>query len=629
MLRDPKGHHRREDFHPLKYATPEILALDPLLAGRMSAEERRRRIAELVVEIDAQAAARRERTGIPSMGAAAILAQDPHRRPRHSVAGPLLPRREQRLAPIVAPHRSRDCDIRLLMAEARRAAVQKSTPSVQEILLSLRTLSLEAPSTGGPLKGVIMIRNHRLCSLFASLILLALGRPLYAEGLGTADVGPMREELKRLHLPGDRDLFQNLWVWNLGDRAVEVKLGSDATLRVPAGSFREVLGLRFGHSTVPVDSQVVLVASSHDFDPSDLEFDLRGTLRQGQTDHGPFIQVIRPVWAQRLLVEAASSSPISPGRTLEAATETGTDGRARLAVALIDADSAVVLALKNARGSELRSFSIVSPMPVRVRIDLGPAKDIGEARAEVRVVRGRAVVGAPASHSSTRGGLKTTNGTASFSSNLIFSGSFTFSVSGGPANTCGELDIYRNGTWEFTGGWLCTDGSGNATKGPWYWSDKPSDETGEPVFIRWPDNSATSSTFAIVDKNPAFTYIDSPMPTNSTPTSYYGHATDATWGTGFDFGYAAFSVFQNLTTGKYWNPGSGAYDSNSYQSVTPSFVSQSGRWYISWGGTYFPAEDDHVTGHQYRWYTCFTDAQSGWCTGASPSGWFPYEFTAD
>jgi hypothetical protein len=81
--------HRREDFDPLKYATPEILTLDPLPCWKdVPAEERRRRVAGLVAEIDAQAADRRERTGIPSMGAAALLAQDPLRRPLHSKRSP-------------------------------------------------------------------------------------------------------------------------------------------------------------------------------------------------------------------------------------------------------------------------------------------------------------------------------------------------------------------------------------------------------------------------------------------------------------------------------------------------------------------------------------------------------------
>jgi hypothetical protein len=81
--------HRREDFHPLKYATPEILTLDPLPCWKdVPAEERRRRVAALVAEIDAQAAARRETMGTSSLGADAILAQDPHHRPRHSKKSP-------------------------------------------------------------------------------------------------------------------------------------------------------------------------------------------------------------------------------------------------------------------------------------------------------------------------------------------------------------------------------------------------------------------------------------------------------------------------------------------------------------------------------------------------------------
>jgi len=81
--------HRREDFHRLQYATPEVLTLDPLPCWKhLPAEERQKRTAALVAEIEAQAAAQRERTGIPSLGPAAILAQDPRSRPRHSKRSP-------------------------------------------------------------------------------------------------------------------------------------------------------------------------------------------------------------------------------------------------------------------------------------------------------------------------------------------------------------------------------------------------------------------------------------------------------------------------------------------------------------------------------------------------------------
>lgn len=445
-------------------------------------------------------------------------------------------------------------------------------------------------------------------TLFVSLMILALGAPLMAGRTG----------MKRLRVPGGA-VSQSLWVWNLGDRPAAVRFGSGASIEVAAGSSQEAPGLRSGQPAVPADSAIVLVASSRDLDPETFEFDLRGTVQQ----EGSHVEVTRPAWARQLLVQAAGRSVLNAGQAVHATSETGEDGRARLALALVDPDSAVTVSVRDERGSEIRSFSVVSPVPVRLRADLGSAEEAANAGIEVKVVRGRAVT-------ASAGWLKVANGHASFSpSNLIFSGSYTFSVSGGPANTCGELNIYRNGNPEFTGGWLCTDGSGNATKGPWNWSDKASDETGDPVFIRWPDNTATDSTYIIIDKNYAFTYIDSPMPTNSTPTSYYGHATDATWGTGFDFNYAAFSVFQDLSTGKYWDPATGQYNSTNQVWVTPSFQSKSNRWYISWGGSTFPSVSAHTTGHQYRWYTCFTDAQNGYCTGAGPGYWFPYEFTAN
>jgi len=81
--------HRREKFEPRKYATEETLTLDPLPCWKhLPPEERRRRVASMVAEIEAQAARQRESTGIPSLGAEAILRQDPHSRPHHSKRSP-------------------------------------------------------------------------------------------------------------------------------------------------------------------------------------------------------------------------------------------------------------------------------------------------------------------------------------------------------------------------------------------------------------------------------------------------------------------------------------------------------------------------------------------------------------
>lgn len=202
-----------------------------------------------------------------------------------------------------------------------------------------------------------------------------------------------------------------------------------------------------------------------------------------------------------------------------------------------------------------------------------------------------------------------TVGDASFSQNILCSwGScHTFSVTSGPANTCGELNILRNGNWEFTGSWLCTDSSGNATKGPWCWQDKSNDETGDPVFIRWPNNDTTDQDFAIVDQHSAQTFRDSSW--SSPPSSYYGHATDAQWGTGFDFGGECISDFRDLTTNRWWNPSTGTYSSISYQPVTAS-LSRVNRWYVNWT-TAFPSPGSHNPTHTYEWYTCCTDGCGG------------------
>jgi putative transposase len=76
---------RGEEFGRLQYATQEILTLDPLPCWKdLTEEERRRRAAALVTVIEAEAAARRKKTGVKPPGPAAILTQDPHRKPERS-----------------------------------------------------------------------------------------------------------------------------------------------------------------------------------------------------------------------------------------------------------------------------------------------------------------------------------------------------------------------------------------------------------------------------------------------------------------------------------------------------------------------------------------------------------------
>ncbi len=67
---------------PFQYATRETLELAPLPCWKhLTPKHRQRRAAALVVDVDAEAAAQRERTGVKPLGPQAILAQNPLSQP--------------------------------------------------------------------------------------------------------------------------------------------------------------------------------------------------------------------------------------------------------------------------------------------------------------------------------------------------------------------------------------------------------------------------------------------------------------------------------------------------------------------------------------------------------------------
>jgi len=73
---------RGESFHRRKFATEYTLELAQLPCwAHLSPEQYRKRIAEIVADIEAQAAAMREALGRPALGPAAIRAQRRHDRP--------------------------------------------------------------------------------------------------------------------------------------------------------------------------------------------------------------------------------------------------------------------------------------------------------------------------------------------------------------------------------------------------------------------------------------------------------------------------------------------------------------------------------------------------------------------
>jgi hypothetical protein len=77
-----RARRRGETFDRYRYATEETVELSPLPCwSQLSAEEYQKRVAEVVQEIEDEAAAERQRTGRTVLGVKAILAQDPQHRP--------------------------------------------------------------------------------------------------------------------------------------------------------------------------------------------------------------------------------------------------------------------------------------------------------------------------------------------------------------------------------------------------------------------------------------------------------------------------------------------------------------------------------------------------------------------
>jgi putative transposase len=74
---------RGETFGRLQYASTETVTLSPLPRWKhLAPEAHRSRIAQLVEEIESEAAARRTRTGHKTLDVTAIRTQDPHARPK-------------------------------------------------------------------------------------------------------------------------------------------------------------------------------------------------------------------------------------------------------------------------------------------------------------------------------------------------------------------------------------------------------------------------------------------------------------------------------------------------------------------------------------------------------------------
>jgi len=80
---------RGEKFDRMKYVTREILVLSPLPCWKhLSEEVRRQLVVEMIADIEAEAALRRQRSGSQVLGAAAVRGQHPFDRPARPKKSP-------------------------------------------------------------------------------------------------------------------------------------------------------------------------------------------------------------------------------------------------------------------------------------------------------------------------------------------------------------------------------------------------------------------------------------------------------------------------------------------------------------------------------------------------------------
>jgi len=210
-------------------------------------------------------------------------------------------------------------------------------------------------------------------------------------------------------------------------------------------------------------------------------------------------------------------------------------------------------------------------------------------------------------------------GSASFNHDIDWPGSSDvyFYIAGAPANTCGNLWGWRNGSgYQLeAAGWICTDGYGQATKGPWSVNNHSSDETAFN-FIDWGSCVSNEVKHIFDVTKPTATITSSP------PADFSGTASDGTWGAGFDSSWdtpGCRTANYDATSDKWYNSTIFSYSSSSFLydncslSGMPSLT-------VTWSASQVPSSYSHTSGHHYYWYVQVFD-------GGQWSDWAVSDFT--
>lgn len=271
----------------------------------------------------------------------------------------------------------------------------------------------------------------------------------------------------------------------------------------------------------------------------------------------------------------------------------------RIAIDFLDRDTAVRVRVLDIDGSELNFVDLSSPEPGRWEGDLCDVIPSQGARVEMKVLQGRAlgtvlrigreyvtsvpILGTEAKKAFLGGTMAIARsicldpqaeinplsvGTSNYTRNLSWPGtSFSYVVQGGPPNTCGDIHTYRNGNWQVTAGWLCTDGTGYGTKGPWNitTSYPGADQNDAQSYIQWPNQTVTTSTWSIID-------VTAPSLSLNSGLTFGGSASDGIWGIGFDRAFTSVRLaLRDDTTGTWWSNGPCWSPPNCYTASSPQW----------------------------------------------------------
>lgn len=399
-----------------------------------------------------------------------------------------------------------------------------------------------------------------------------------------------------------------IWTMNVGSGTAELEVEKS----VAGSSHREALAVSPGEMVevkrsadesvrIPNHRDLLIVTAPAAFDPAALRVDT-------VTGHRPRNR--REESGQDASPRIPGETQVEPGAAVSSSVLWAGSEPRTVSLRLLAPKAWAEIRIKKPDGTILGYVTLSASRSLDVTVDFGQLLDAaqywGVVQREVLAHEGQVTTTAAAPKADRKPGslprvTAASNGSGQFNynRNWQYTPALTYKVENGPANTCGEANVSRNGTWEFTPNWLCTDGSGYALKGPWYWANQADDETAE-AFIRWPDNSATSTDWHIWDKRcPTLTIESFP------PSSWFGFASDPPYGACFGaWTNVNYSTYQDITPGfgGYW-PGSGTNYTSGYTEVSSSLngLPTCG---AEWSG---PLPPNHTSGHTYKWTFCMRE----------------------